>query len=52
MMASSDVPAAALRGREQAVRALQAEETEPGVWQARLGEDLAESSRSTEAGAR
>jgi hypothetical protein len=30
-----------LRGRGQAVRAVRAEETEPGVWQARLGEDLA-----------
>ncbi|MEU8048124.1 hypothetical protein AB0B71_28755 [Micromonospora echinofusca] len=29
-----------LSGREQAVRALEARETEPGVWQARLGEDL------------
>lgn len=29
-----------LSGREQAVQALEARETEPGVWQARLGEDL------------
>lgn len=32
-----------LTGRKPAVEALQAEETEPGVWQTRIGEDLAAS---------
>ncbi|BCJ69677.1 hypothetical protein [Polymorphospora rubra] len=32
-----------LSGREQAVQALAADEVEPGVWQARLGDDLAAS---------
>jgi hypothetical protein len=38
-----------LTDRQQAVEALQAEETEPGVWQTRIGDDLAASGAADDA---
>lgn len=37
-----------LAGRDRAVRALEAEETEPGVWRARLADDLTASGAATD----